>query len=105
MADKVGRRDFLSTVAIAGAMAVAAGASSIDPAESAPVSADEITVRSAGELADAIRSKQLSSRAVVEAHLDQIAKVNPKLNAVVQLTADSARKEADEADGRWRAAK
>jgi amidase len=41
----------------------------------------------------------------VEAHLDQIAKVNPKLNAVVQLTADSARKEADEADGRWRAAK
>ena len=98
MADKVGRRDFLSTVAIAGAMAVAAGASSIDPAESAPVSADEITVKSAGELADAIRSKQLSSRAVVEAHLDQIAKVNPKLNAVVQLTADSARKEADEAD-------
>src|SRR6202012_4253260 len=38
------------------------------------------------------------SKAIVEAHLDQIAKVNPKLNAVVQLTADSARKEAEEAD-------
>ena len=37
-------------------------------------------------------------KAIVEAHLEQIAKVNPKLNAVVQLTADSARKEADEAD-------
>jgi amidase len=34
----------------------------------------------------------------VEAHLDRIARVNPKLNAVVQLTADSARKEADAAD-------
>ena len=31
--------------------------------------------------------------------LERIAKVNPKLNAVVQLTAEAARKEADEADG------
>src|SRR6202012_4061640 len=38
------------------------------------------------------------SKAIVEAHLQRIALVNPKLNAVVQLTADSARKEADEAD-------
>ncbi|HMI17409.1 MAG TPA: amidase, partial [Bradyrhizobium sp.] len=35
---------------------------------------------------------------IVEAHLERIAKVNPKLNAVVQLTAEAARKEADEAD-------
>ena len=35
---------------------------------------------------------------MVDAHLDQIAKVNPKLNAIVQLTAETARKEADEAD-------
>ena len=35
---------------------------------------------------------------IVEAHLERIAKVNPKLNAVVQLTAAAARKEADEAD-------
>ena len=55
-------------------------------------------MKSASELASAIRSKQLSSKSIVEAHLEQIAKVNPKLNAVVQLTADSARKEADEAD-------
>ena len=53
---------------------------------------------SASELAAAIRSKKLTSKAVVEAHLERIAKVNPKLNAVVQLTADTARKEADEAD-------
>ena len=42
--------------------------------------------------------KKLSSRAVVDAHLDRIAKVNPKINAIVQLTAELARKEADEAD-------
>jgi len=54
--------------------------------------------RSASELAALIARKEVSSREVVEAHLARIATVNPKLNAIVQLTADSARKEADAAD-------
>jgi amidase len=98
MTDKMGRRDFLGTAAVAGVVVAAGRASLTDTADAASNAGGDITTKSAGELASAIRSKQLSSRAVVEAHLEQIAKVNPKLNAIVQLTADSARKEADEAD-------
>ena len=98
MSDKIGRRDFLNTVAFAGAVAAAGRTSMIDSAEAAPEANTAIITKSASELAGAIRSRKLSSKAVVEAHLEQIAKVNPKLNAIVQLTADSARKEADEAD-------
>ena len=98
MNNKMGRRDFLGTAALAGAVAAAGRGSLVEPAAAATEAGDGITSASAGELAEAIRSKQLSSKAVVEAHLEQIAKVNPKLNAIVQLTADAARKEADEAD-------
>jgi len=98
MSDKMGRRDFLGTAAVAGVIATAGRASLADSAQAASETGSDITSKSASELASAIRSKELSSRAVVEAHLAQIAKVNPKLNAIIQLTADSARKEADEAD-------
>src|SRR5206468_5140670 len=98
MNNNMGRRDFLGTAALAGAAAVAGRASLVNPAMAANEAGESITSASAGELAEAIRSKRLSSKAVVEAHLDRIAKVNPKLNAIVQLTADAARKEADEAD-------
>src|ERR1700733_2105872 len=98
MGDKWGRRDFLSTAAAAGVVAAAGRAPLINRAEAATEMSTDITSKSASELANAIRSKQLSSKSIVEAHLEQIAKVNPKLNAIVQLTADSARKEADEAD-------
>src|SRR3984893_5625134 len=98
MDGKMGRRDFLGTVALAGAVAAAGRSSFVGSAEAATEAGGDITSKSASELASAIRSKQLSSKAIVEAHLEQIAKVNPKLNAIVQLTADSARREADEAD-------
>jgi len=97
MSDDWGRRDFLSTAAAASLVAATARTSLLNAAEAAPV-ADDITSKSAGELANAIRAKQRSSKSIVEAHLEQIAKVNPKLNAIVQLTADSARKQADAAD-------
>ena len=98
MNSKIGRRHFLGTLALVGAAAAAQRTASISSAEAAANPSDGITAASASELAAAIRSKQFSSREVVEAHLQRIATVNPKLNAVVQLTADSARKEADEAD-------
>jgi amidase len=98
MDNKMGRRDFLGTIALAGAVATAGRTSLIGSAEAASEMSGDIISKSASELAGAIRSKKLSSKAIVEAHLEQIAKVNPKLNAIVQLTADSARKEADEAD-------
>jgi amidase len=98
MDSKMGRRDFLGTVALAGAVAATARSSFVVSAQAATAAGDDITLKSASELALAIRSKQLSSKAIVEAHLARIAEVNPKLNAIVQLTADTARKEADEAD-------
>jgi hypothetical protein len=49
-------------------------------------------------LAALIRTKQLSSREVVQAHLDRVEVVNPKINAVVTLMAEAALKGADVAD-------
>ena len=52
----------------------------------------------ATSLAALIASKQVSSREVVQAHLDRIAEVNPKINAIVTLMADDALRAADAAD-------
>jgi aspartyl-tRNA(Asn)/glutamyl-tRNA(Gln) amidotransferase subunit A len=60
--------------------------------------ADAIYYKDATELASLIRTKQLSSREVVQAHLDRISAVNPKVNAIVTLLADSALKAADAAE-------
>ena len=59
---------------------------------------NEIIYWSATALAAAIRTKALSSREVVEAHLERIEEVNPRLNAIVQLTSKTALKRAGEAD-------
>ncbi len=58
----------------------------------------EIIYRSVVQLAKAIQAKELSSVEVVQAHLNRIEEVNPKLNAVVQLRADAALEEARLAD-------
>jgi amidase len=54
----------------------------------------------AGWLARAIRTKQVSSLEVVRAHLEHIHTVNPRLNAVVFATGESALKQARAADRR-----
>ncbi len=59
---------------------------------------EDLTCASASSLARAIREREVSSGEVVEAHLRRIEAVNPRLNAVAQLTADAARKEAQAAD-------
>jgi amidase len=51
-------------------------------------------------LASAIRRRELSAREVVGWHLDRIAAVNPRINAVVSLRPDEALAEADAADRR-----
>lgn len=60
--------------------------------------ATPIFYKDATELAALIRTKQLSSREVVQAHLDRISAVNPKVNAIVTLMAADALKSADAAD-------
>src|SRR5256885_270950 len=67
------------------------------PANPAP-DTNAIYYKDATELAALIRTKQLSSREVVQAHLDRIGAVNPKINALVTLLADDALKVAGAAD-------
>ncbi|TVS17293.1 MAG: indole acetimide hydrolase [Gammaproteobacteria bacterium] len=54
--------------------------------------------RTASELAALIRSGEVSSREVVEAHLERIEAVNGRVNAVTRVLAESARAAADAAD-------
>jgi amidase len=53
---------------------------------------------SATELADHIRTRQVSARDVMAAHLAQIERVNPQVNAIVTLQADQAMEQAARAD-------
>src|SRR5919204_3777173 len=53
---------------------------------------------SAAELSALIRKKKLSPVEVVNATLDRIEKINPKLNAYVLVTAEAARREAKAAE-------
>jgi amidase len=48
----------------------------------------EICFCSARELAAQIRTRQLSAREVMQAHLDRIHRLNPRLNAIVSLLPD-----------------
>ena len=57
-----------------------------------------IHYQEATALAALIRTKQLSSREVVQAHLDRVHAVNPQINAVVTLMAEQALASADAAD-------
>jgi amidase len=59
---------------------------------------DEFIYSSATELARVIQAKEVSSLEVVKAYLERIDAVNPKLNAIVQLTAEIALEQAREAD-------
>ena len=58
----------------------------------------KILTASGTELAEMIRSGELSSRRAVEIHIEQIQRVNPTLNAVVRERFDEALGEADAAD-------
>lgn len=60
----------------------------------------ELCFLTARELAEHIRARKISAREVVEAHLRQIERVNPKVNSIVTLTAEEALKRAEEADER-----
>lgn len=57
-----------------------------------------IIMKSASDLTQLIRNKQLSSVEVTQAFLDRIREVNPKLNAVIQLDEKSALEAARAAD-------
>ena len=58
---------------------------------------DNITRMEASRLAELIASRELSPIEVVQAHLDRITEVNPKVNAIVAL-ADDAMEAAKKAE-------
>lgn len=72
-----------------------AGAATTVPGEDA-----ELCFTPARELARAIRAREVSATEVVRAHLAQIERVNPSVNAVVTLVAEQALDQARAADER-----
>ena len=62
----------------------------------------DLTQYSASELSNLIARGDVSAQEVVEAHIQRIEQVNPKLNAVVVKRYEQARAEAREADQRQR---
>ena len=59
---------------------------------------EELCFLSATELARRLRKKEIGARELLDAHLRQIERVNPKVNAIVTLVADQARQAAARAD-------
>jgi len=97
---RMSRRQFNSAVA-AGAAYTAfdpLGASGISAQASRQPARDELCEMSAVDLAARLARKQLSARDVMKAHLDQIERVNPKVNAIVTLVAEQAMAAAAKAD-------
>ena len=63
------------------------------------MSNSEICFMTATEMAEHIRSRDLSCREVMEAHLNQIDRVNPMVNAIVtRVPAEQALARAEAAD-------
>lgn len=60
--------------------------------------ASELWKKGAIELAADIADGTVSSREVVQAHLDRISEVNSHVNAIVRVMTDDALRMADEAD-------
>ena len=69
-----------------------------DTLENSRSAVHEYLFWSARKIAGAIADRELSSVEVTAAHLDRIAAVNPAINAVVQLSADTAMDAAKAAD-------
>jgi amidase len=88
------RREF---IAAAGAAAFAAAGTHGAQAQSGA----ELTFMDATELVRLLRTRQVSAREVMAAHLERIARVNPQLNAIVaKLDDDACLALADAADRR-----
>ncbi|MCU1644121.1 MAG: Asparaginyl-tRNA synthase (glutamine-hydrolyzing) [Nocardia sp.] len=58
----------------------------------------EICFTSAQELARLVRTRELSATEITQAHLDQIERINPQVNAIVTLVAEQALDRARAAD-------
>jgi amidase len=100
--DGISRREFGRRLSVA-ALAAGTSINSTDrwtmsgKDESAHAPSD-LCFTSATDLAAMIRSKKVSAREVMQAHLAQIERVNPAVNSIVTLVADRAMADAAAAD-------
>ncbi len=62
------------------------------------MSSPDLCFSTATELARLLREKKVSAKEVMEAHLAQIDRINPKVNAIVTLLAEQAMNQASAAD-------
>jgi len=96
------RREFglrLGAAAVGGAMMTTARDGSARPPNATrPTTAADLCFLPATELVALLRTKKVSAREVMQAHLAQISRVNPKVNAIVTLTAERAMADAAKAD-------
>jgi amidase len=93
------RREFLSQVGSAVAIGALAKSPPVAAAASGTAAGTDLCFGSGRELARLIRERKLSARELMTAHLRQIARLNPKLNAIVAKLDDAkCLALADEAD-------
>lgn len=59
---------------------------------------NELAFQSAAKQAEAILQKRISSVELLDYYLERVERFNPKLNAIVQMCPDEARKRAQQAD-------
>ncbi len=89
MSSRMSRREALklgTNAAVSAAMTPLLSAKSVEagpPATNIPDASPDICFMRAVDMAELIRQKKLSAREVMEAHLKQISRVNPLVNAVV----------------------
>jgi amidase len=121
MADRITRRDLLKLgtaatfsagvspiLSRADAPGLPAADTLLDTGTTMPSSSGEVCFMRAVDLSASIRQKKISAREVMRAHLDQIARTNPKVNAIVtllpedHLMAEAAKADDDLAKGKWR---
>jgi len=74
------------------------GAAALLKLSAAQERAAELCFLPALEQSRLLRAKKLSARELLDAHLEQIARWNPRVNAIVTLVADQAREQARRAD-------
>src|SRR5215218_3755639 len=91
--DHLTRRDVLASLA-----AFPFLASKIEAQVTRQQAVSSVCFMSAVEMARMIRTKKLSAREALAAHLTQIEQVNPQVNAIVTLVAEMAAAAAAKAD-------
>jgi amidase len=97
----ISRRRFAAAAVVGGVYAAVhdlLGATAVSASAEQQVTRSELCEMTAVELAARLARKQVSAREVMAAHLAQIGRLNPKVNAIVTLIVEQATAAAAKAD-------